>query len=215
MEMNELVKAFVLYFTSFISLVNPLGVMPVFLAMSASLTPKERRHTAVKATITAIGILFVFALGGQLLFQFFGLSVHGFRIVGGIIFFIMGFDMLNARLSRIKLDTDKVDDFVNDISITPLAIPLLAGPGVITNAIVLMEDTASMDNRIVLILAIVVSFLVTLALLLGASGVIRVLGETGIKVMMKLMGLIVMVIAVEFFFAGLGPILQSILMIGG
>jgi multiple antibiotic resistance protein len=172
---------------------------------------KQRKRTALKAILTAFITLMIFAFGGQLLFKFFGISVNGFRIVGGIIFFIMGFDMLQARISRIKMDDDMVKKYVDDISVTPLGIPMIAGPGAITNSIVLMEDSHTFQLKIILILSIVITLLITLFVLLGAGKIINLLGDTGNKIMIKLMGLIMMVIAVEFFFAGLRPILQSIL----
>jgi multiple antibiotic resistance protein len=104
-----------------------------------------------------------------------------------------------------------VKKYVDDISVTPLAIPMIAGPGAITNSIVLMEDSHSFQLKMILILSIVVTLLITYIVLLGAGKIIRLLGETGNKILMKLMGLIMMVIAVEFFFAGLRPIVQSML----
>jgi len=201
----------ILYFTSFFSLINPLGSMPVFLSMTAELSKKERTRTAIKAVFAALITLLVFAFGGQMLFQFFGISVDSFRVVGGIIFFMMGYDMLNARLSSLKnLNQDQINDYVDDISITPLAIPMIAGPGAITNSIVLMQDANTMMLKMVLLGAIVFTLVLTLIIYLGGSTITRFLGDTGNKIMLKLMGLIVMVIAVEFFFAGLTPILRQI-----
>ncbi|MCD6660407.1 MAG: MarC family protein [Lentimicrobium sp.] len=208
---HELFTTALLFFTSFFTIINPLGVMPVFMTMTADISEKQRKRTALKAVFTAFITLLLFAFGGQLLFKFFGISVNGFRVVGGIIFFIMGFDMLHARISKLKMDDDMVKKYVDDISVTPLGIPMIAGPGAITNSIVLMEDSHSFQLKIVLILAIVATLLITYITLLGAGKIIRLLGDTGNKIMMKLMGLIVMVIAVEFFFAGLRPIIQSIL----
>jgi multiple antibiotic resistance protein len=202
---HELFTTALLFFTSFFAIINPLGVMPVFMTMTADISEAQRKRTAVKAVITAFITLMLFALGGQLLFKFFGISVNSFRVVGGIIFFIMGYEMLHARISRIKVDEELVKKYVDDISVTPLGIPIIAGPGAITNAIVLMEDSPTLPLKLVLLLAIVATLLTTLFFLLGASKIIPLLGETGNKIMMKLM-----VIAVEFFFAGLKPILQSI-----
>ena len=145
----------------------------------------------------------------QILFNFFGISVNSFRIVGGIIFFTMGWDMLQARLGSFKHsdDEDQIDAYVDDISITPLAIPMICGPGAITNAIVLMEDASEIKQKIVLITVIALILLLTYLILVGASKITEKLGPTGNKVMMRLMGLIVMVIAVEFFFSGLKPII--------
>lgn len=208
---QELFTTALLFFTSFFTIINPLGVMPVFMTMTSDISEQQRKRTAIKAVITAFFTLMLFAFGGQLMFKFFGISVNSFRVVGGIIFFVMGYDMLHARISRIKMDDDMVKKYVDDISVTPLGIPMIAGPGAITNSIVLMEDSQTFQLKIVLIMSIVVTLLITLFVLLGAGKIIRLLGDTGNKIMMKLMGLIMMVIAVEFFFAGLKPIIQSIL----
>ncbi len=209
--MNELITLGILAFTSFFTLINPLGVMPIFMTMSADLTPEDRARTARKASLVGFIIIVAFALSGQLLFKFFGISVNSFRIVGGVIFFIMGMDMLQARLTKVKLKDSEVKKYVNDISITPMAIPMIAGPGAITNAIVLMEDAGSMAGAAVLITALALVTLLTYFILLSSSRIIKALGETGNNVLMRLMGLIVMVIAVEFFFSGLKPILVDIL----
>lgn len=212
MNNHELLTTALLYFTSFFTLINPLGSMPVFLTMTSKLSKAEKRKTAFKAVATAFITLLIFAFGGQMLFDFFGISVNSFRIVGGIIFFIMGYDMLNARFSSFKsIPQESVKEYVDDISVTPLGIPMIAGPGAITNAIVLMEDSNDFILKTILIGTIVFTMILTLVIYLGGSKITKFLGDTGNKILLKLMGLIVMVIAVEFFFAGLGPILQGIL----
>lgn len=209
---QDLITVGLLYFTSFFSLINPLGSMPVFLTMTSELDRKARIRTAMKAVLTAFITLMIFAFGGQMMFQFFGISVDSFRVVGGIIFFMMGYDMLNARLSSFKsIDQKEVKKYVDDISITPLGIPMIAGPGAITNSIVLMQDSESFALKAVLVGTIFITMLLTLIIYVSGSSIIKFLGETGNKIMLKLMGLIVMVIAVEFFFAGLTPILRNIL----
>ena len=209
--MNELF-AFGLYaFTGFLALINPLGVTPVFMSMTTDLSQKQRRKTAFTAVLTAFITLTLFAFAGQLLFKFFGISVDAFRVAGGIIFFMMGFDMLNARVSRLKYDSKDIEEEMNDVAVTPLGIPMLAGPGSITNAIVLMDDATTWGHKLVLPFAIFVVMALTLGAMIGGSSVTRFLGKTGNRIMLKLMGLIMMVIAVEFFFAGLKPIIQGIL----
>jgi multiple antibiotic resistance protein len=200
-----------LAFTSFFTLINPLGVIPIFVAMTTDLDERHRAKTARKASFVALLTIVIFALTGQLLFKFFGISVNSFRMVGGIIFFFMGMDMLQARLTRTKLNKSEVKTYVNDISITPLAIPMICGPGAITNAIVLMEDAVGFDQKVILLAAIFVIMLITYLALKYSSKITTLIGETGNNVMMRLMGLIVMVIAVEFFFAGLKPIIQDII----
>ncbi|WP_348811146.1 MarC family protein [Flavobacterium maritimum] len=205
--MNDLLAFGLLCLTSFFTLINPWGTMPIFLTMTTDLSEKERVKTAKKASLIAFFIIIGFALTGQLLFSFFGISVNSFRVVGGVIFFMMGMDMLQARLGAVKIKKDEVKNYVTDISITPLAIPMICGPGAITNAIVLMENANSFLKIVTLFSSIAVIILITYFILLSSSKIINLLGQTGINVMMRLMGLIVMVIAVEFFFSGLKPIL--------
>ena len=185
--------------------------MPVFMTMTASLDNKNRARTAKKASIAALITLLLFAFSGQLLFKFFGISVNSFRIVGGVIFFMMGMDMLQARLVTVKIKESEIRSYVNDISITPLAIPMITGPGAITTSIVLMEQAVTVEMKAVLVLVIVLVLLLTYIILLSSSKIIKLLGETGNNVLMRLMGLIVMVIAVEFFFSGLKPIVLDIM----
>lgn len=185
--------------------------MPIFMTMTSDLTPEHRTKTAKKASIVSFITIVFFAFSGQLLFNFFGISVNSFRVVGGVIFFLMGMDMLQARLGKVKIKDSEIKTYVNDISITPLAIPMICGPGALTNAIVLMEDAHSIPLKITLIISVLLVIVLTYIILYSSSKIIKILGETGINVMMRLMGLIVMVIAVEFFFSGLKPIVIDIL----
>ncbi|MDA3953245.1 MAG: NAAT family transporter [Bacteroidales bacterium] len=185
--------------------------MPIFMTMTTGLEHKNRVKLAKKAVLVAFITIVIFAFSGQLLFNFFGISVHSFRIVGGVIFFLMGMDMLQARLGKVKVKESEVKKYVNDISITPLAIPMISGPGAITNAIVLMEDASGIGMVVALFVAVFVVMLLTYLILISSTKIIKFLGETGNNVMMRLMGLIVMVIAVEFFFSGLKPIILDII----
>ena len=209
--MTETISFGLLCITSLFTLINPLGTMPVFMSMTADLTVADRNKTAKKASIVSLLTIIAFAFTGQLLFNFFGISVNSFRVVGGVIFFIMGMDMLQARLGEVKIKGNEVKSYVTDISITPLAIPMICGPGAITNAIVLMEDANTLPKQIVLIISIILIMFLTYLILFSSSKLIKLLGQTGINVMMRIMGLIVMVIAVEFFFSGLKPIILDIL----
>lgn len=165
---------------------------------------------AVRATLVACCALLLFTLGGQFLFRFFGISTNGFRIVGGIIIFRIGFDMLQARYTPMNLRKEEIKEYTKDVSVAPLGIPLLCGPGAIANSIVLMEEAGSFELKTALILAIVLVYVITYCLLRWAGQLVKFIGETGNNVMMRLMGLILMVIAVECFVSGARPILESI-----
>lgn len=209
--MNEMWAFGLLCFTSFFTLINPLGAMPVFMTMTMELEEKQRRKVARKASLVTFLIIMMFAVSGDLLFRFFGISIDSLRIVGGIIFLLMGMDMLQARLVKIKVKESEVKSYVNDISITPLSIPMLCGPGAITNAIVMWNRAANWEMKVMMIVAVMIVITLVYTILRSSTRLIKMLGETGNNVMMRLMGLIVMVIAVEFFFSGLKPIVIDIL----
>ena len=194
-----------LCFTSFFTLTNPLGTMPVFLTMTHGMTDKERQAIVRRATIVSFITLMVFVFAGQFLFKFFGISTNGFRIAGGVIIFKIGFDMLQARYTPMKLKDEEIKTYADDISITPLGIP-----GAIANAIVLMQDSHTYAMKGILIGTIALIYLLTFFILRASTRLVKVLGETGNNVMMRLMGLILMVIAVECFVSGAKPILADI-----
>ncbi len=199
-----------LAFASMFPMVNPLGTIPVYTAMTGKLSPEEARRVAFKASLTAFVILILFALTGQFIFQFFGISANALRIVGGIIFLLMGYEMLQARLTRTQYDDEATHEYISDISITPLGIPVICGPGAITSAIILMDRASSLAESGIVLGIITLVLIITYLFLVGSQQVTKFIGENGNKVMLRLMGLIVMVIAVEFFFSGLKPILRDI-----
>ena len=193
--MEDLLPFALLCFTSFFTLTNPLGTMPVFLTMTNGMNDHERKAIVRRATIVSFITLMVFTFSGQFLFKFFGISSNGFRIAGGFIIFKIGFDMLQARYSNAKLKEEEVKTYADDISITPLAIPMLCGPGAIANAIMLMDDASTLSLKGTLIGIIALVYFITFLILQASTRLVRILGETGNNVMMRLMGLILMVIA--------------------
>ena len=209
--MDTLLPFALLCFTSFFTLTNPLGTMPVFLTMTNGMSDDERKTIVRRATIVSFITLMVFTFSGQFLFKFFGISTNGFRIAGGIIIFTIGFDMLQARYSKAKLKDEEVKTYVNDISVTPLAIPMLCGPGAIANGIMLMEDANTLIKKILLVSVIASVYFITFLILRASTRLNKYMGETGNNVMMRLMGLILMVIAGECFVSGFKPIMIDIL----
>ena len=179
------------------------------------MSDEERQHIVKRATIISFITLLAFTFSGQFLFKFFGISTNGFRIAGGVIIFKIGFDMLQARYTPMKLKDEEIKTYADDISITPLGIPMLCGPGAIANAIVLMQDAHTIQMKGVLIGMIAFIYLITFFILRASTRLVKILGETGNNVMMRLMGLILMVIAVECFVSGVKPILVDILKEGG
>lgn len=201
-------------FTSFFTLINPLGAMPVFLGLTQELSQAQRRAVAIRAVGLGLAGLLLFAFTGQLVFRFFSITVDSLRVAGGVIFFLMGYEMLQARLRPLPAEPGvPVPRTAMDMAITPLAIPMICGPGAITNAIVMWADAPTALHKAAFLIILVAVAILAGIILLGASRILPRLGSTGNQVMMRLMGLIVMVIAVEFFISGATPILRRILRI--
>ena len=209
--METIIPYALLCFTSFFTLTNPLGTMPVFLTMTKGLDEGERSHIMKRATIISFLILICFTFCGQFLFKFFGISTNGFRIAAGIIILKIGYDMLQARYTNTKLKDEEIKAYANDISITPLSIPMLCGPGAIANGIILMDDADSWMLKVTLVSVIAIVYILTYIILRLSTRLVKFMGETGNNVMMRLMGLILMVIAVECFVGGMKPILIDII----
>jgi len=178
--------------------------------MTGALGRPSRRMAAFKATLTAFLVMLFFGFFGKFIFDFFHISTNGLRVVGGILFFIIGFDMLQARLSTTRVRQEEIREYISDISITPLGIPMIAGPGAITNSVIMMDKAKDMEHKLILVGVLFLISLNTFLTLLLAGTIKRFIGETGNKVMMRIMGLIVMVIAVELFFDGVQPFVREI-----
>ena len=190
-------------------MINPIGVIPLYLGLTASMEERQGRQVAIKAVVTSLVTLLLFAFTGKAIFDFFSITTDSLKIVGGVLFFIMGFDMLQARAIRHRnLDENEVQ-YASDVAITPLAIPMICGPGAITMVILLMQEAEDLSSKVVFLVALIGVMLTTLGALLAGKGIRKRLGENGNKVLMRIMGLIVMVIAVEFFFSGLTPKIQA------
>lgn len=200
-------------FVSLFTMINPIGVVPVYVSMTSSLSAQEAKKVAFKSILFSLFFLSAFAFAGQFIFDFFGISIHSLRIVGGIIFFMVGYEMLQAKIVRTKFDEKDAGNYIDDIAITPLGIPMISGPGAITTVIILMNESSSTFEKVSIFVSIFLIMLISLIVLVSGKKIVSIMGENGKKVMMRVMGLIVMVIAVEFFFTGLKPIIQDILKI--
>jgi multiple antibiotic resistance protein len=211
--MADLITFALLCLTSLFTMINPIGVIPVYMALVRDLDAEQARRVAVKASLFAFLILLIFALAGNAIFNFFHIRIDSLKIVGGVLFFLLGFDMLQVRIQRARKPEESESQFVDDIAITPLAIPFICGPGAITMVILLYRDADTLVSKGVFFLSMACVVLLTAVILLGGRSILNALGTSGTKVMMRIMGLIVMVIAVEFFFAGLTPIVREMLVL--
>lgn len=212
--MKEHLSYFLFALTSLFTIVNPLGAMPFYSAITESSPPPLAKSIALRASLSAFIAMLFFAITGKFIFSFFNVSVDGLRIVGGVLFFMTGYDMLQGRESRTKIVSASERLNIQDVkvkAITPLAIPLICGPGTITVMTVMMQESHSLIQRGLLFSAAFLVSVSTFIILLSSKRIIAFIGESGQKVFFRLMGLILMMIAVEFFFTGLKPYIRALL----
>jgi len=184
--------------------VDPIGVVPIFIAITGGDSPEETRGTAGRAVLVASGLLIFFALFGTLLFKVIGVNLSAFRVAGGIVLLITALDMLRARQSETRTSPEEAQEATGkeDVAIVPLAIPLLAGPGAIATVMVLNSRGGGLPDTVAVLLSIVITMVATYFLLRGAPLVQRVLGQSGVAVLQRVMGLLLAAIAVQFIAEG-------------
>jgi multiple antibiotic resistance protein len=186
-------------------IVDPIGVVPIFVAMTAGDTPEKCEAMARRACLTAVGVLTFFAIFGTLIFKVFGITLAAFRVAGGLLLMLTALDMLRAQRPATKTSEaeTKEGSEQEDIAIVPLAMPLLAGPGAIATVMVLMAQYGgNFQGGSIVVLCIVTTFVITYLLLRSANVVKRVLRQTGIAILERVFGLILAAIAVQFVFEG-------------
>jgi multiple antibiotic resistance protein len=208
-ELNSVpwVRFAVLALSSIFFLVDPFAAIPAFLAITESADPVRRKRMARKGALTCFIVLTGFALGGQLIFRMFGITLPAFEVAGGLILLLIGLDMLEAKRSptqEAKGDTEEAAA-KEDAGIVPLGIPMLAGPGAISSVMVLVGQVPSLWNWEMgaILGAIAFTSLVSYWVLASASRVRRVMGDTGIRILVRVMGLLLVALAMQFFVNGL------------
>lgn len=202
--MGEYLTLFLVSLSAVFFVVDPIGVVPIFLAMTAD-DPREKIHSmALRACLVACGLLIFFALFGGVIFQIFQVSLSAFRVAGGILLLMTALDMLRAQVSRTKTTPGEQQEGAekDDVAIVPLAMPLLAGPGAMATVMVLMSKGNTVLSAVPVILAIVITFIASYFVLRASSLVVKVLKHSGVAILERVMGLILAAIAVQFIAEG-------------
>jgi multiple antibiotic resistance protein len=209
--LNELSKAplvrfSVLALSSIFFLVDPFAAIPSFLAITESADSPRRKRMARKGALTCFIVLICFAVGGQLIFRLFGITLPAFEIAGGVILLLIGLDMLQAKRSATQEASGDTEEGATkeDAGIVPLGIPMLAGPGAISTVMVLVGQVPSLWHWEMgaILGSITLTSLVSYWVLAGAGRVRRVMGETGIRVLVRVMGLLLVALAMQYFVNG-------------
>jgi MarC family membrane protein len=209
--MNELLSSFLIALSAVFFVVDPIGIVPIFLAMTAGDSAKKVHSMSLRACLVGGGLLIFFALFGGVVFKVFGVSLGAFRVAGGLLLLMTSVDMLRAKTSETKTSREETAEgkAKDDVAIVPLAIPLLSGPGSIATVMVLMAKGKSWVWGIPVILAIVLTFVASYFVLRGASLVQKFLKQTGVAILQRVMGLILAAIAVQFMAEGARDLLRA------
>jgi multiple antibiotic resistance protein len=203
--MSEQISLFIVALPAMLFVVDPVGLVPIFLAMTSGDSEEKIRSTARRACLVACALMLFFALFGGVIFKVFGVSLGAFRVAGGILLLITALDMLRARPSETRTTPSETQEGVvkEDVALVPLAMPLLAGPGAIATAVVLMARGGHrLVTAVPVLLAILITFVTSYFVLRAASLVQRVLRQSGVAILERVMGLILAAIAVQFIADG-------------
>jgi multiple antibiotic resistance protein len=192
-------------FVTLLVVVDPLGLAPIFAALTRGYPEKRKREAAIRGTTLGAAILFIFALAGGVLLDALGIGIPAFRIAGGVLLFLLSLDMIFASPAGLRSRTVREQEeisYEHDISVFPLAIPLLAGPGAITTVLLYTggRSTTELAAFVAVLLAVV---LLTLASLLLAPRIMRLFGETGSNVLTRVLGVLLAALAVQFVLDGI------------
>lgn len=199
-------------FPSILVILNPIGAASTFSALTDGKSYRQRRLIARRACRIALGVLVFFSLLGHLLFEIFGITLGAFRIAGGFLLFGVAWQMLHAKPTRMKETQEEVDEGLlkEDIAVVPLAIPLLSGPGAITTIMVLSGGTKHLTQTLVIILCSAIAVTITYFVLVHSMRLLGLLKVTGTRVVNRIMGLMLAVVAVQFVINGVRDVLPEL-----
>ena len=207
------IKFFIISFSTLFTLINPIGITPIVLSLTENFNSKKYLKTIKTSILLAGIILFTFAIMGKVIFSFYGITVYAFKIAGGILFLRIGLNMLEAKISRTKSTPKESQEAIdnNDIALTPIGIPIIAGPGAITSVMILAAETNTITHKIIFYMNIVITLLTTLIILVLAKAISKKLGTTGLRVIERIMGMILMVVAIQYIIDGLDVVINTII----
>ena len=206
-----MIELFISAFVTLFVVIDPPGCAPIYAGLSASASPLQKRAMAVRAVGVSAAILFVFALFGEALLKGLGISLASFRIAGGIMLFLIALEMVfEKRTERREDRAAKVanDPEAEDVSIFPMAMPMIAGPGSIASVMLLMSRNSGIERSAVVLAAMVTILLLTLVALLAAGPIMRILGAKIEAVITRLLGVLLAALAVQFVLDGLSVVMR-------
>jgi multiple antibiotic resistance protein len=208
LQHSAYVRFSLLALSSIFFLVDPFAALPTFLAVTAGADHHRRRRIAWKASLTALIFLSAFAVAGQYIFKMFGITLPAFEIAGGVILLLIGLDMLEAKRSPTQEATGDAEAAASkeDAGIVPLGIPMLAGPGAIASVMVLVGQAQNRWQMVAILASIFITAAISYLVLGNSDKVARALGDTGIRILVRIMGLLLVALAVQYFVNGMADL---------
>ncbi|ENM5827053.1 YchE family NAAT transporter [Vibrio metoecus] len=199
------IAIFLQFFLGLVAAVNPVGIMPVFVSLTGHMTLEEKNKTAATANIAVAIILIIALLAGQMMLDLFSISLDSFRVAGGLLLLSIAFSMMSGKLGEDKQNKQEKSEYISreQIAVVPLAMPLMAGPGAISSTIVYGSRYPNMLDTFGIVLTIVAFSFCSWLLFRSAPYIVRLLGQTGINVITRIMGLILGALGIEFIANGL------------
>ncbi|MEJ2762610.1 YchE family NAAT transporter [Photobacterium sp. MCCC 1A19761] len=199
------IAIFLQFFVGLIAAVNPIGIMPVFVSLTGHMNAEERSKTAITANLAVAVILTVSLLAGQFLLDMFSISLDSFRVAGGLLLLSIAFSMMSGKLGEDKQNKQEKSESISreQVGVVPLAMPLMAGPGAISSTIVYGSRYPGIGSTLGIIATIALFALGCWLLFRAAPIIVRFLGQTGINVITRIMGLILAALGIEFIANGL------------
>jgi len=196
---------FILCFSSLFALINPIGIVPIYLSITQDYNKRERDKIAIKAILFSFLVLSLFALIGDFIFSFYNITIHGFRIAGGILLLKISFDMIESKRSRSRTTpSEELEaEEKNDIAYTPLSIPLIAGPGSIASIMILSSEAKNTIDKLTLFATLIIVLIITFFIFKVSKNLSKNFGKLGLRILQRIMGLILMVISIEFILKGI------------
>jgi len=204
MEVNNLVEYTLKTFSSIFIIMGPFSVIPIFISLTQNNTVQERNRIINKSIVATFLICALFAITGVYLFNIFGITINSFRVAGGLLLLLMSINMLQAKRSPVRTTSAEVNEGIEkeDVSVFPLAIPMISGPGTLSTVVLLAGEATTVAHWAILFVSLLVSVVLMFLILKLSDRVYTLLGTTGLNIMTRIMGLILASMSVEFIMAG-------------
>ncbi len=198
-------------FAALFAIVNPLGAIPLLVSLTEGYSSVEKKHVVLKSVLTGFFVLITFALLGNYIFAFFGITIPSFRIAGGLLMTSVGFSMMRGQPPRTKSTPEEREEAADreDIGVVPLGVPMLAGPGSITTVMIFVSKSENVSQVASVLFVILATMLITYVLFLYGNRIFDRIGRVGTRAFSRIMGLIITAIAVEFIIEGIHDVLLA------